>query len=263
MIFFFTGVIYSGHMYVCALVVILQSLVFREMVNVRCIAAKDKEIPLFCTLQWSWFVVAIFYQYGDFFHEFAQDNLGLQWLVPLTRWHAGISFCLYCSCFIMSVLTLKKGLYRYQVGQLTWTVVTICTIVLQLKFVAHCIFDGLFWFILPCTLVICNDICAYVSGMLFGRKLIKRDFFSISPNKTWEGFIGAIFCTVLFSYILSDVLSSYPWFICPVENLTLHPHTQLDCIQDYVFLRQVNIILFLCSSFSKLFTATIHLQGDK
>ena len=48
-----------------------------------------------------------------------------------------------------------------QVGQLTWTIVTICMIVAQVKFVAHNIFNGIFWFFFPASLVICNDITAY------------------------------------------------------------------------------------------------------
>lgn len=38
---------------------------------------------------------------------------------------------------------------------------TICMIVAQVKFVAHNIFNGIFWFFFPASLVICNDITAY------------------------------------------------------------------------------------------------------
>ncbi|KAH8060280.1 phosphatidate cytidylyltransferase [Aureococcus anophagefferens] len=37
----------------------------------------------------------------------------------------------------------------YHVGQLSWTIVTLCIVVGQMKFVAHNIFDGLFWFFFP------------------------------------------------------------------------------------------------------------------
>ena len=41
-----------------------------------------------------------------------------------------------------------------------------------------------------------NDTGAYLTGRAFGRtKLFER----ISPNKTWEGFIGGILLAVLFS----------------------------------------------------------------
>lgn len=92
-----------------------KSLVFKEMVSVRYSAAKERDMPLFRTLQWSWFAVAIFYAYGDFLHEFVLQHRALLWLSPMTMYHAWFSFVLYCCVFVVSVLTLKKGLYKYQV----------------------------------------------------------------------------------------------------------------------------------------------------
>ncbi|KAG5175872.1 phosphatidate cytidylyltransferase [Tribonema minus] len=240
MIAAFGAIIWAGHLYVCMLVVLLQSLVFKEMVNVRYNIAKEKSVPLFRTLQWSWFAVAVFYTYGDFFHEFVLEHRELLWLAPITKWHAGVSFSMYCCIFVLSVLTLKKGFYRYQVGQLTWTIVTICMIVAQLKFVAHNIFSGLFWFFFPCSLVICNDCFAYFCGMTLGRKIIKAPFLKISPNKTWEGFLGAMVFTVVIAYFAAGFLAQYQWFTCPVERLTLglasnDGYTQLHCVADPVF----------------------------
>lgn len=61
---------------------------------------------------------------------------------------------------------------------------------------------GLFWFIFPCFLVICNDCSAYYCGNRWGRtKLI-----NLSPSKTVEGFVGALCITVLFGYIVSRQL---------------------------------------------------------
>ena len=91
-----------------------KSLVFKEMVSVRYSAAKERDMPLFRTLQWSWFFVAMFYTYGDFLHEFVQQHRALLWLSPITKWNAWFSFLAYCCVFVVSVLTLKKGLYKYQ-----------------------------------------------------------------------------------------------------------------------------------------------------
>jgi hypothetical protein len=43
--------------------------------------AKEKDIPLFRTLQWSWFAVAVFYTYGDFLHEFVLEVMLLSSLI--------------------------------------------------------------------------------------------------------------------------------------------------------------------------------------
>lgn len=52
------------------------------------------------------------------------------------------------------------------------------------------------WIYYPFLLVIINDTMAYICGQLLGKhKLLPN----ISPNKTWEGFIGAAFFTVALS----------------------------------------------------------------
>ena len=78
-------------------------------------------------------------------------------------------------------------------------------------------------FLLPSSLIIFNDIMAYFCGVLFGKKIIKRDFLALSPNKTWEGFIGAAFCTVIFSFFVSLLLSRTLYSQSLTHN---HPHTQ-------------------------------------
>lgn len=60
-----------------------------------------------------------------------------------------------------------------------------------------------------------NDSMAYVTGRLIGRtKLFER----VSPNKTWEGFIGGVAFAVLAGYIFSYVTdsSSLHWMILAV-----------------------------------------------
>lgn len=54
-------------------------------------------------------------------------------------------------------------------------------------------------------LIWCNDTFAYVFGKLFGKhKLFPR----ISPNKTWEGFLGGVVSTLVASYIFQIF---FPW----------------------------------------------------
>ena len=53
-------------------------------------------------------------------------------------------------------------------------------------------------FILPCLLVISNDIFAYIFGIFYG----KRRLIELSPKKTIEGFIGGMFSTIAFAFIV-------------------------------------------------------------
>lgn len=107
----------------------------------------------------------------------------------------------------------------------------------QLKYIMHNIFNGLFWFVLPCCLVFANDIMAYVSGMLWGRKFIHRTFIAFSPNKTWEGFIGGWFFTMIAAWHVSRWLAQYTWMACPTNEFRLLPPPGgLHCELDPIFL---------------------------
>lgn len=117
------------------------------------------------------------------------------------------------------------------VGQYTWTIVTLGLIVFQMKYILTNIFNGtsrhaaqfwssvcfwltalgaligLIWFVFPVSLVVCNDCFAFFCGKLFGKKFVKTPFLRLSPNKTWEGFIGAFICTIVFGYFSSAWLA--------------------------------------------------------
>lgn len=53
-----------------------------------------------------------------------------------------------------------------------------------------------------------NDIAQYIWGKSFGRhKIIPK----VSPNKTWEGFIGGLATTALLAVLLAPVLTPLHW----------------------------------------------------
>jgi phosphatidate cytidylyltransferase len=105
------------------------------------------------------------------------------------------------------------------------------------KAVVKLVFLGIFWFVLPLGLVICNDTAAYISGMTLGRKVVMRPFLELSPNKTWEGFLGGAFATVLFGFWFAGVLSQYQWMICAPEALSFALH-ELKCPPQSMFVPQ-------------------------
>ena len=63
----------------------------------------------------------------------------------------------------------------------------------------------LYRFLLPASLIVINDIAAYLFGFFLGRTpLIK-----LSPKKTWEGFIGASVTTIISAFLVRWK----PWFM--------------------------------------------------
>ena len=51
----------AGHFYCILVAVLTQFELFRELVNIRYVEAKEREMPLFRTLQWSWFLLSMLF----------------------------------------------------------------------------------------------------------------------------------------------------------------------------------------------------------
>ena len=112
-----------------------------------------------------------------------------------------------------------------------------------MKFVAHNIFEGLFWFFFPVWLVVHNDCWAYAWGALLGRRFITQPFFSLSPKKTWEGFVGALVSTIVVAFYTAPLFASSKWLSCPATSLTLRFHEPLSCQPPAVFRAQKEMTL--------------------
>jgi phosphatidate cytidylyltransferase len=223
---------------------VMQMMLFRELVRVRYstfFQAIEDGIPLFRTLQWMWFAVAIFYTFGEFLHDLLQSNAKLHPYMVVAQYLGSISFCLYAGTFVLTIATFQREHIKFQINQLCWTVLVLCLTVGQLKYVMHNIFNGLFWYVFPCCLVFTNDIMAYVCGMIWGRKFIKRPFLSVSPNKTWEGFIGGGICTVIIAWHFARFLAQYTWMTCPTNEIRFQTG-HMECEPDPIFLPASTVI---------------------
>lgn len=168
---------------------------FYELTNVRYKEAKEKEIPHFRTVHWGIFINSVLYVYGE---KIATIYLPKYPALKYVVQYSGITYTsCYVLLFMIFVMSLKKGYYKYQVGQLAWTALSIALIVLQGRTVFSNILEGRIWFFIPAILVILNDIWAYFGGMLFGRKIFKTNLIDVSPKKTWEGFYVGIIMTII------------------------------------------------------------------
>lgn len=58
----------------------------------------------------------------------------------------------------------------------------------------------------PVSMIICNDIMAYMFGFFFG----KTPLIKLSPKKTWEGFIGGALSTIVFGLLVSYSITKPP-----------------------------------------------------
>ncbi|RDW69250.1 phosphatidate cytidylyltransferase [Coleophoma cylindrospora] len=228
----FFGAMFMGHLYIIAIVTAVQIISFKEVIAIANVPSRARRLKFTKALNWYWLSTTMYFLYGEsviyyFKHIVLVDKV----LLPFATHHRFISFMLYVIGFVFFVASLQAGHYRFQFTQFAWTHMALYLIVVQAHFIMNNVFEGMIWFFLPVSLVICNDIFAYLCGITFGRtQLIK-----LSPKKTVEGFVGAWVLTVIFGIGMTNVLMRYSYFICPVNNLGANLWTGLECTPNPVF----------------------------
>ncbi|PIN23166.1 CDP-diacylglycerol synthase [Handroanthus impetiginosus] len=195
-------ILYLGHLYICAMVVVIQILMASELFHLRRRVHEDKRLPGFWLINWYFFFTAMLYVYGrilsqNLVNTVTSDKFFYRLVNGLIKYHMVICYLLYVAGMMWFILTLKKKMYKYQFEQYAWTHMILIVVFTQSSFTVANIFEGIFWFILPASLIAINDVAAYLFGFFFGRTpLIK-----LSPKKTWEGFIGGSVATVLSAFV--------------------------------------------------------------
>ncbi|KKK26756.1 phosphatidate cytidylyltransferase [Aspergillus rambellii] len=204
---------FSGHIYIIGIVTAIQIISFKEVIAIANVPSKEKNIRFTKSLNWYFLATSV-----------------------ATLGHSPPVHQLYTLCYGLRffVASLQKGHYLFQFTQFAWTHMALYLIVVQAHFVMNNILEGMIWFFLPASLVITNDIFAYVCGITFGR----TQLIQLSPKKTVEGFMGAWICTIIFGYFMTNVLMRYKYFICPVNDLGSNVLTGLQCVPNPAFVPQ-------------------------
>lgn len=218
----FAFIIYMGHLYIWAMVVVIQIFMAKELFNLLRRAHEDKQLPGFRLLNWHFFFTAMLFVYGRILNQrlvntVFQDKFLYKLVSEFIKYHMVTCYFLYIAGFMWFILTLKKKMYKYQFGQFAWTHMILIVVFAQSSFTVANIFEGIFWFLLPASLIVINDIAAYLFGFFFGRTpLIK-----LSPKKTWEGFIGASVTTIISAFVLASFFGRFEWLTCPRKDLSM------------------------------------------
>ncbi|CAA3025772.1 phosphatidate cytidylyltransferase 1 [Olea europaea subsp. europaea] len=217
----FVFIIYLGHLYIWAMVVVIQIFMAKELFNLLRRAHEERRLPGFRLLNWHFFFTAMLFVYSRILNQrlantVTSENFLYQLVSRFIKYHMVTCYFLYIAGFMWFILTLKKKMYKYQFSQYAWTHMILIVVFTQSSFTVANIFEGIFWFLLPGSLIIINDIAAYFFGFFFGRTpLIK-----LSPKKTWEGFIGASVTTIISAFVLANFYGRYQWLTCPRKDLS-------------------------------------------
>ncbi|CAO3580334.1 unnamed protein product [Absidia cylindrospora] len=216
----------SGHIWVILMVIAIQTIVYNEVIQIADGPAKERNVKWFKTMSWYYLVTTTYFLYGEStIYYFEQIVLVDAFLLPFATHHRFISFILYTIGFVFFVMNLRKGLYKRQFAQYGWTHMALLLIVFQSHFIVNNILEGLIWFVLPTSLVICNDIFAYICGFFWGR----TQLIQLSPKKTVEGFVGAWICTLIFGFLWTSLLMRWDYMICPVKDLSTSAWSSISC----------------------------------
>ncbi|KKA29420.1 hypothetical protein TD95_004611 [Thielaviopsis punctulata] len=254
MVFGFLAALCAGHIYIIVIITVVQIISFKEVIAIANMPSRERQLRSTTHLNWYWLASTMYFLYGEsviyyFKHIVLVDKV----LLPLATHHRFISFILYVFGFVFFVTTLQAGHYKFQFTQFAWTHMALYLIVVQAHFIMNNVFEGMVWFLLPASLVINNDIWAYICGITFGRtQLIK-----ISPKKTVEGFLGAWIMTNVFGVLTVKLMMRSGYFTCPVTDLGANILTGLDCTPNPAFVPRTYSLpnfVFLPPGFNLSFT---------
>lgn len=261
LILFYFVVLAAGHLYCSLLVLILVTIVYREIVSLKSIENKDKKLPEIFYIRWYWFFLTIV-------------TLGIPWLIPklkfqkpyfnfLLAYHSIIMFISAFFGFVWFILSLRKFSLKYQFSQIGIILLSSLFIVAQsLMHIAN-IYSGLIWFFVPVTSVVVNDIFAYIFGILFG----KTRLLMLSPKKTVEGYVGSSVITIVWGVMVTYILQRYKFFTCPQSYITFKPFEtwrNIDCEQSTIFQQKVYVLPKSISSvffFSRIYYTKMLFHG--
>ncbi|XP_022242618.1 phosphatidate cytidylyltransferase, photoreceptor-specific-like isoform X2 [Limulus polyphemus] len=229
MILFFGVIIWIGPLALMFTTLLVQVKCFQEIISVGYSVYRTHDLPWFRSLSWYFLIASNYFFYG----ENMVDSFGVllsrgDFMRPLVTYHRFISFSLYIIGFIWFVLSLVKKYYMKQFSLFAWTHVTLLIVVTQSYLIMQNLFEGMIWFIVPVSMIICNDLFAYVFGFFFG----KTPLIKLSPKKTWEGFIGGAFATIIFGLVVSHLMCHFNYFVCPIE---IDEKLTRDCTPSALF----------------------------
>ncbi|XP_031641066.1 phosphatidate cytidylyltransferase, photoreceptor-specific isoform X2 [Contarinia nasturtii] len=232
MIMGFCLIIYGGPLALMITTLLVQVKCFEEIISIGYQVYRIHGLPWFRSLSWYFLLTSNYFFYGENLVDYYGVVINrVEYLRFLVTYHRFLSFTLYCIGFVWFVLSLVKKYYMKQFSLFAWTHVALLIVVTQSYLIIQNIFEGLIWFIVPVSMIVCNDVMAYLFGFFFGRTpLIK-----LSPKKTWEGFIGGGFATVIFGVVFSYLLCQYQFFICPIEYNEAAGRMGMECEPSYLF----------------------------
>eukprot|EP00915_Cephaloidophora_sp_WS-2016_P005882 GHVH01007764.1.p1 GENE.GHVH01007764.1~~GHVH01007764.1.p1 ORF type:complete len:433 (+),score=28.74 GHVH01007764.1:328-1626(+) len=230
MIFAFLFIIKSGTLYVGTLILIIVVGMYRDVASIKRNKLAESW-PWYFTLRYFWMAIFLFsscHVYLPMLGDSLDRELTMEGLGDTARWMVGHKNIIFWSLTFLGIVSFVLSLSRYSVKyQFTQFFCLLFPCMFFAQVARGCyvvLFAGMYWMLLGFGSAICNDCWAYVFGVNFGRHRL----LAISPCKTWEGYIGAFFATVLYCVLCAHFASSIPGYLCPQSTFYLDPRRSFD-----------------------------------
>lgn len=98
--------------------------------------------------------------------------------------------------------------------------------------------EGEWWVLAFIALVVSVDIGAYAAGLSFGKHPMAP---KISPKKTWEGFAGAVVCSILAGVLLALFMIHQPWWVGIILGLLILGSATVGDLAESMIKRDMEI----------------------
>jgi phosphatidate cytidylyltransferase len=134
-----------------------------------------------------------------------------------------INLLLVWFCF-----SLKRGALRYQFDRAGLALIAAPLCAINTTAVQQFYSLGVFWSIFVPIVISCNDAFAYFCGRSFGKTSLIR----LSPNKTWEGFVGGGVVTFAFIVCLMGSIFGNEKVSCANFRVDLMPFEEVHCFES-------------------------------
>jgi phosphatidate cytidylyltransferase len=178
---------------------------YRECMHITLSQSDESTLSLFLkAFPWLWFSLFVYLLKGLWFFELIDAP-------PfLSHYHYFLCYAIAALLIVVFVLNLNPTNMKYAFRRLIPMVFgTICVIIPSICF-ALLSEVSVFWFYTAASMIVQNDSAAY----FFGRNFGKHRLIALSPNKTVEGFVGALLWCLFAGYFQPLLFVKWPFSYC-------------------------------------------------
>lgn len=142
MILGFLLIIAAGHLYCCLLVLLANTLIFKEILYIKTNEQRDSKLPFFFIINWYFFALTEIITTLILLKD-RIIMIGFEEIEICYRYSYVIFFSLYVLGIVLFVISLRKGQYKYQFRIFAWTHITCLIVVTQSTTILMNIYEGL------------------------------------------------------------------------------------------------------------------------